>query len=111
MHLSRQSFIILSACIFICLLGWTIQTHLFLNWDVSYLLHETEILFQGGTYANDLFEINPPLILYLYAPATFMSQWTGLNITFVFRIYILILTIGSLITCYRLAIPIFKNKN
>jgi hypothetical protein len=60
-------FFLAIACVFI--IGGFVQNDAIFSWDVSWLLEVTKRWLNGGTYGKDFFENNPPLILYLYAPA------------------------------------------
>jgi hypothetical protein len=88
-------------------LGWYLQQHILLNWDVSWLLHSSEKLLSGGTYTQDFWEINPPLILYLFLPAIFLTKVFSLTIITALRIYIFLLATLSLYFCYQLLNKIF----
>src|SRR3990167_10746289 len=80
--------------------AWMIQAHLLLNWDVSWLMLETGRLLRGGKYVTDFFEINPPLILYLYIPPVILNKIFSINIILALRLYIFFLTSGSLYFCF-----------
>jgi hypothetical protein len=60
-------------------LAWQLQSSVLINGDVAWLLRASAELMAGGTYRNDFFEINPPLILYLYAPVVFLSKQLALT--------------------------------
>lgn len=91
-------------------LGWVIQDQLFLNWDVSMLLNAADKLLSGGTYADDFFTPNPPMILYLYLPPLLLSKTTGFDIIFIFRAYLFLLTGFSFCLIYYLSKNIFPSK-
>jgi hypothetical protein len=100
------AFFLTLACLVV--LGWVLQTHILLNWDVSWLLHTSEKLLAGGTYANDFFELNPPLILYLYTPALFFSKIFSISIIAALRFYVFLLGSVSLFLCDGLIRKIFS---
>lgn len=83
-------------------LGWYIQSRLLISWDVSWLLQVSHRLLDGGQYGRDFFEINPPLILYLYAPVVILSKFLSAQSFILFRAYIFILATGSLFLSYQL---------
>lgn len=91
----------------IYLLAWILQANILLNWDVSWLMHAAKRLLAGGSYAKDFFEINPPMILYLYIPPILLAKYAGINIIHALRIYIFLISIGSLMICYGLIKSIF----
>lgn len=96
---SNYLFITLIICIFI--FAWILQTQYLINWDVSWDLLITDRLLAGGTYTNNYFDLNPPLILYLYTPALFLRELFSLSVTTAFRIYIFFLSFLSFVLCYR----------
>jgi len=81
------------------LFAWRIQQNLLLNSDVSWLMQASSRLLSGGTYLNDFFEINPPMILYLYIPAVLISILTHLTNACAMRLYIFLLASLSLLIC------------
>jgi hypothetical protein len=91
-------------------LAWDMQSHILLNWDVSWFLHSSEKLLAGGTYTKDFWEINPPLILYLYLPAVFLTKIFSLSIITALRTYVFLLVTLSLYCCYQLLDKIFTAE-
>jgi hypothetical protein len=102
----QVAFFLILACL-VCL-GWILQTQILLNWDVSWLLHASEKLLAGGTYANDFFELNPPLILYLYIPALVFTKIFSVSIITALRLYVFLLGSLSLFLCDGLIRKIFS---
>jgi hypothetical protein len=80
-----------------------IQFTLYPHPDVLYLLHAASLLQAGHTYTHGFLETNPPLIMYLYLPAWYISKFLGLNLIHVFRLYIACLCIGSISWCFYLS--------
>lgn len=101
---------LLSLIVILCL-SWYIQNELLLNWDVSLLLNITKQTLAGGTYSNDFFTPNPPMILYLYMPTVLISKLFSINIIIIFRIYIFFLALCSFFLSSHLAKKIFQDKN
>lgn len=93
------------------LLAWIIQSNLFLNWDISQLIHVANQMMSGGSYVKDFFTPNPPIILHLYIVPVFFSKLLGLNATIAFRIYIFILSTISLFICYLVLNQIISKKD
>jgi hypothetical protein len=87
-----------------------IQSKILLNWDVSWLMHASQRLLNGGTYTNDFFEINPPMILYWYLPPVFLAKITTYPIYSVLPGYIFFLATVSLWMCYVLTRKIFSDS-
>lgn len=79
-------------------LSYFLQTTLLLSPDVSYLMHASQQLLQGAHYGKEIFETNPPLILYLYTPIHFFNKIIG-DPVLMLRVYVLALaTISSIIS-------------
>ena len=76
-----------------------LQQQMLFNWDVSWLLHVSDRLLAGGSYTRDFFELNPPLILYLYAPAALLNKLFSLPAYVGLQIYVFILATLSLYLC------------
>jgi hypothetical protein len=98
--------------VFICgCLGiaWLIQSSLIFNSDASWLMLATKRLLAGGNYTHDFFEINPPMILYLYTPAALLVKITNLPTYIALRLFVFALAIVSLAFCARLMREIFPN--
>lgn len=47
------------------------------NLDSAWLLVAVDRMFDGGTYLNDFFEVSPPWVLLIYAPAGLAARLTG----------------------------------
>lgn len=94
---------------FIFLCAWILQQQILLNWDASWLIHAARRLLVGGTYKNNFFETNPPLILYLSMPAILISNLTSLAIYTSFKLYIFALATISLLTIYPMFKVIYTN--
>ncbi|MBU1926497.1 MAG: hypothetical protein KKI20_01890 [Gammaproteobacteria bacterium] len=77
--------------------GAALQYHLIFSGDVSWLLHVTQKLLNGGVYVNDFFETNPPLILYLYMPSIWLHQLFSLNLRLSFQLYMTLWILLSLL--------------
>lgn len=89
-------------------LAFTLQSSIMVSPDVSYLMHAAWELFQGGRYGSQIFETNPPMILYLYLPVHLLVKMVTSDIIFALRIYILFLSLISFGMCFYLlkkAIP------
>lgn len=106
LHLREKNYagLILSIVLFgVIVLAWNFQMQFLLNYDVSWLVHAAERLLQGGTYRHDFFEINPPLILYLYAPVIMIAHALTISIVLATRGYIFCLAGISLLLCWPLS--------
>lgn len=110
MNTSRINIPYFLSLIAILCLSWFIQNELLLNWDVSLLLNITKQALAGGTYSNDFFTPNPPMILYLYLPTVLISKLFSIDIIIIFRIYIFCLALCSFFLSNYLAKQIFQQK-
>lgn len=106
----RVILIMLPFCIFI-VLHFLLASHLYVSSDVSYLLNVTEQLLRGEQYGIQIFETNPPLILYLNIPAVIIAQMTGVSVLTVMTGYILILTLVSLFISIILLAKIIRRQD
>lgn len=100
---NRLHITITTLCLAVILLfAWYIQTTLYVNWDAGYLLHATELFLNGGTYTNDFFTPNTPMIFYLYMPPVIAKSILNVGIITSFQFYIFTVCTVSLIICYHL---------
>src|SRR3990167_3728179 len=98
--LSKQHFFFFT--IMLCgiyTLAWLMQTNLFMNVDVNWLIHASQRLLKGGSYTKNFFETTPPLILFLNVPPIIVSKLCSVSIVLVFRLYIFLLASLSLFLC------------
>lgn len=96
MVLIKQKLFLPLALLVITLLSWFVQSTLFLKGDVSWLLHLARLVLAGGDYGKDFFEINPPLIIFLYVPAVLLSSVFTLSNIVAIRLYVFLLVFISL---------------
>jgi hypothetical protein len=61
----------------------------------AWYLHGAQLLLEGGLLNRDFFDVNPPLILYLYMPVVWLHWLTGLTLHAAFNIYILLIAAGT----------------
>ncbi len=85
--------------LFTVILFFFLQKQMLFSPDVSYLLHATHQIFQGGHYGKDIFETNPPMILYLYSPVIFLEKILSLSLSVIVQIYMFILISISTMVC------------
>jgi len=87
-----------------------VQNHILSSGDVPYLVYVAKIFFAGGAYGKDIFETNPPMILYLYMPIWIISKITSLEVTTSINLYIFSLTTLSIWVSYYLLKQIIKER-
>lgn len=96
----NQRWIIVAAILLTALL---VQIPVVLNTDLSCLLSEGEQILDGRRLGVDLFELNPPLSIYLYMPAAQLARWTGIAPEIIVIVLVIIEIIGSLVVIDRAA--------
>ena len=84
------------------ILSILMQIWMYQDWDMLFLLEGGKRLLTGGTYVNDMFENNPPLIYYFSIGLNFLAQAFAVSNVLVFKSCIYILIIYSLGACYYL---------
>lgn len=94
--------IIIFPILFFAFLGYFLQSFIVFSPDVGYLLYAAKLWFSGGRYVTDIFETNPPMIFYLYAPIWVVATAFQLDIILIARIYTLLLASMSSLTCFFL---------
>src|SRR3990167_2272646 len=106
----KQSHLFAMSGITLAILAWFILTRFLPNGDVSWDLLASQRLMTGGTYTQDFFDLNPPLIFYLYFPAVFLAKISSINAVLTLRAYVLGLSLLSLLICYFSIRRIFLNE-
>lgn len=99
---TKQHLFVLLISFLIYLLAWTLQNHLFINKDVCWYLHVSNRILAGGIYVRDFFDVSPPLIFYLFIPPVFLANIFAINMMWLFKVYIVILSMLSLTLSYWL---------
>ena len=94
----------------LCILAYVIQMNMELHKDVAILSHQAGLMLQGQTYGHNIFEPNPPLILYLNFIPVIISKITGIKLIYVLRLCILILIIFSVVCARNLLSVLFKHN-
>lgn len=84
------------------LLAYFFQTRIPFSSDVAYLIHAANTLLAGGHYASDIFETNPPMILYLYFPVCLLTRLTTLDVMQALHLYVFLLALSSSALCFSL---------
>ncbi len=87
-----------------------LQKQVLFSPDVSYLIHAANQLLQGGHYATDIFETNPPMILYLYMPIIGLTKLIPLSINTATYVYMFLLTLISAMVCLYLLKRLMKES-
>jgi hypothetical protein len=96
-------------CIY--LFAWHIQSQFILHADISWLVLASGRMLAGGTYAQNFFETNPPMILYIYAPVVLALKLFSVSTAVAVRAYVFILASLSLALCFALLRKIFSKDS
>jgi len=94
----------------IFLIAILIQTHMLINWDVSFLMHASQRFLAGGDYLHQFFETNPPMIIYIYTLPVMFAKLFSLGFPQALLIFILSLVVLSLYLCNFLLKNIFTTE-
>lgn len=94
----------------LCAISWIIQSQFLLNWDVSWDILVTQRLINGGSYTQDFFDLNPPLVFYVYTPSVFLAYLFSIPTTVAFRLYLFTLALFSMWLCNTLIRRIFIKE-
>lgn len=105
---SRQ-FII--PAIIMILAAYYIQFLLPLEGDVGYLMEMSERVLKGGKYGNEIFETNPPMILYLYIPPVLFAKLFFVSNVLAVRAYILLIATLSIFGSIAILNKIIKPND
>lgn len=88
----------------IFILSIWIQSHIFLCWDIDWLIHAANRLLAGGNYYRDFFEVNSPMAIFIHIPAVLASKYYHISFATSFRIDVFI----SIIICLALSYYLLK---
>jgi hypothetical protein len=100
-----------AALLLFIVLAYFMITSVYVNGDVAYLIHAANQLLAGETYGKEIFETNPPLILYLYMPICLLARYTGFNQISIMPFYILLLITLSSSCCFVLLRKIIAKED
>lgn len=95
---------------FLTILTLTIQLNFPMHNDNVFFIYAAKQWLTGGTYTNNFFDTNPPLIILLNLPVIWIAKITSINIRYAFYSYILFLTLGSFALSYYLLKQIVKDN-
>lgn len=109
-RLERPAIYLCAMMSLVYLFSWIIQSTLFLNWDVSWILVAAQRLLAGGTYSKNFFETTPPMILYLSIPPVLFAKYFLINNALALRIYVFSIATMSILICNSLIKKIFSTN-
>ncbi len=91
-------------------IAYGLQSQLFLEGDVGFLIHAAKKLAAGGSYSTQFFETNPPMILYLYMPIVWIANISQGSEYVIARVYVMILVAVSLFLSDRCATTLLEQQ-
>lgn len=94
--------------VILMLVSYYLQSTMIFSPDVGYLLHAANQMLEGGNYVSEIFETNPPMILYLYFPVCLFVKLTSVDIITAARIYVFFLAALSSIICWIILKKLIK---
>ncbi|WP_247501795.1 hypothetical protein [Bradyrhizobium sp. 1] len=97
---TRQRWVIVAA---ILLTAALVQIPIVLNPDLGCLLTTNEKILDGGKLGIDVFELNPPLSLFMYMPAAWLARATGAAPEFVLIMMVIAAIVAALLLIDRAA--------
>jgi hypothetical protein len=106
-HNSKVFFVILLTAIF----AFIFQSSLVFNGDAAYLAFAARQLLAHGAYGRDIFETNPPMILYLMLPVIGLQKLLPLSLVTMYRWYVLALAILSSTVSFLLLKVFIKKED
>lgn len=77
------------------LLSFWLQTHRFLNWDVSWHLLGARRMLHGAGYMTGVFDDNPPMVFWFYMPVILWNQYFSVSIIATQICYVELVTLCS----------------
>lgn len=90
------------------LAGYYLHANLIFNVDNAWLLLATKRFLAGGTYTHDFFDVDTPIIFYLYTPAVLLARYFA-QIP-VFNFYVMVLIACSLFLSYILFMQLTAER-
>jgi hypothetical protein len=111
MSRKQEQGLLISAILIVYALAWSMQSAFLLNCDVSWDIRITERLLAGGTYMKDFFDINPPLILFIYIPSVMFAKILSIKLASGLLLYTFLLSSLSLYFCYTFINKIFLPQH
>jgi hypothetical protein len=90
--------------------AYMIQSHIYINWDVSWLSYLAAELFNHGVNKENFFEVNTPMSIYIYLPAILLQKVFILDRITAIRISIFLLAMLSMGLCFLLMKSLSKNQ-
>ena len=87
---------------FLYILSIILQIQMHQDPDMLFALEGGKRLLAGGTYVNDVFETNPPLIFYFSMFINVLARFFSVSSVFLFKLVTYIVAIYSLSICHYL---------
>ncbi len=87
-----------------------LQSHMLLNWDVSFLMYVSDRALAGGSYFKNI-AFATPTILHLYMLPIIVGKIFSLNSIEGLQLTVFSVALFSLMLCYRLLSMLFSKKD
>ncbi|WP_394707436.1 hypothetical protein [uncultured Celeribacter sp.] len=84
-----QNLSVLLPALLVLVLGGVVQAQTYLNHDVAWVLNSSQRLLEGGTFGRDIVAANPPLIWWLSALVSGLSNSLGTDPVVTLRVVVL----------------------
>lgn len=91
--------------------AWILQAHMMLKGDIVWGMYMAKALLAGGGYITNFFEVNPPLIIFIYVPAVLIAKYLSVTNTIAIRIDMFLLVILSLSLVFYLLKKLFLKQD
>lgn len=110
-HLKQHNLFAVIGVAIICILAWFYHATFLPNGDVAWDIIGSQRLAAGGSYTHDFFDLNPPLIVYLYRPVVFLIEIFSINRVLALKICVFGLALMSLFVCSFFTRRIFLREH
>ena len=81
----------------------------YIGHDDAWYLHMASVILHGGKIYRDVIDTNPPLIVFLTVPPVWIAERVGVNAVPVFKAYVFLAALFSLVVCARLVKYVFPD--
>ena len=95
----------LSCLALLFLTGIVLQSTVYLNHDVSWVLRTASWMLEGKVFGRDIVDVSPPLIWYVSLPPAALASFTRLSEPTAFRVFAFLLAAVVLTISWRLLKP------
>jgi hypothetical protein len=83
--------------------------HVLLNHDVAWLVLMSARALDGGHYATDFFEVNPPWVVLAYAPAALLARLLGISLAAGLQTWLAAFLLTSAVALHVALFPLARH--